>query len=200
MTKKVSDDTLPLAVQLREYIQSKPYVLEAMELGIVNQTQLARQACQGLGTQNLVAIKAALRRYASLVSKDRKMREAQVARVLKESSISVQDIAVAISAGESQVKDKIRLKFDDAVIYACDRSNLKSIKSQIKSHPHATMFIISSPRNIEQVPGVVAYLASLLAREGINVLEFASAWVYTVFIVDKQDSARTYDLLRKVVG
>jgi len=55
---------MTIAQDVRGYLRNKPYLLEALEKGIVNLSELSRQIQEELKTDNTSAIKAALRRYS----------------------------------------------------------------------------------------------------------------------------------------
>ena len=57
----------------------------------------------------------------------------------------------------------------------------------------------SAPSN-EATPGVVAFLATLLAEQNVNIVEFISCWTETIMVVEKKDSLKTYEILSNMVG
>ena len=55
---------MTIAQNVRSHLRNKPYLLEALEKGIVNLSELSRQIQEELKTENTSAVKAALRRFA----------------------------------------------------------------------------------------------------------------------------------------
>ncbi|MFQ6105463.1 MAG: ACT domain-containing protein, partial [Candidatus Hydrothermarchaeaceae archaeon] len=56
--------------------------------------------------------------------------------------------------------------------------------------------ITISPEEIAETPGVIAYLAGMLALEGINVVEMMSSYTETSFIVEEKDALKTIKVIR----
>jgi hypothetical protein len=54
---------MTIAQNVRSHLRNKPYLLEALEKGIVNLSELSRQIKEELKIDNTSAIKAALRRF-----------------------------------------------------------------------------------------------------------------------------------------
>src|SRR5512136_3010260 len=97
------------AQNVRSYLKNKPYLLEALEKGIVNLSELARQIQEELKTGNTPATKAALRRFAEELQKHKQKREEKVLYILKRSGIAVYDQkAVIITAKEIEAKSGMK--------------------------------------------------------------------------------------------
>ena len=82
---------MTIANDVRSYLRNKPYLLEALEKGIVNLSELSRQIQGELKTSNTSAVKAALRRFAEDLQRHKQKREEKVLHVLKRSGIAVYD-------------------------------------------------------------------------------------------------------------
>lgn len=70
----------------------------------------------------------------------------------------------------------------------------------VRKTDNCTTILIEFPDNVEKVPGVVAYITSLLAEQGVNIYEFISCWKYTIIVVKREDSLRAYEVLSGAVG
>src|SRR4030067_1183631 len=66
---------MTIAQNVRSYLRNKPYLLEALEKGIVNLSELSRQIQEELKTANTSAVKAALRRFAEEMQRQKQKRE-----------------------------------------------------------------------------------------------------------------------------
>jgi aspartokinase len=66
-------------------------------------------------------------------------------------------------------------------------------------HEDCTMIVVHSPEELEVTPGVVAFLATLLAEQNVNIIEFISCWTETIMVVDKKDSLKAYEVLSNMV-
>ncbi|MDP7282055.1 MAG: ACT domain-containing protein [Candidatus Undinarchaeales archaeon] len=51
--------------------------------------------------------------------------------------------------------------------------------------------------NVESTHGFVQYTTGLLAENGINIVEVLSCYTDTIFIVEKEDALKAYDILSK---
>ena len=73
----------------------------------------------------------------------------------------------------------------------------KSIKNKIiKLNKNMVLINIKSPKEIETIPGVVSYLTSLFAENGVNIYEFLSCWTDTIFIIDSKDLNKSINFLK----
>ncbi len=192
---------MTIAQNVRNYLRNKPYLLEALEKNIVNLSELSRQIQDELKTDNTSAVKAALRRYSEELQKHKQKREEKVLALLKRSSIAVFDRkSVMITSREIQSKNGMKVDLPGKYVYLLDRSDLPERISTLVKHENCTMIVIHSPEELEATPGVVAFLATLLAEQNVNMIEFISCWTETVIVVEKKDSLKTYEVLSNMVG
>lgn len=191
---------MTVAQDVRNHLRNKPYLLEALEKGIVNLSELSRQLQKELKTSDISAIKAALRRYAEELQKHRQKREEKVLHLLKKSSIAVYDRkSVMITAKELDQKG-MKVDLLDKFVYLMDRSDLPERTSSLIKHENCTMIVVHSPEELENTPGVVAFLATLLSEQNVNIVEFISCWTETIMVVEKKDSLKAYEVLSNLVG
>ncbi|MDR1993713.1 MAG: ACT domain-containing protein [Nitrososphaerota archaeon] len=189
------------AQEVRNHLRNKPYLLEALEKGIVNLSELARQLQTELKTSDNSAIKAALRRYSEDLQKHRQKREEKVLQLLKRSSIAVYDRkSVIITAKELSSEQGMKVDLLDKFVYLLDRNNLPERITALVKHENCTMIVVHSPEELEATPGVIAFLATLLAEQNVNIVEFISCWTETILVIDKKDSLKTYEVLSNLVG
>ncbi|MCW4029863.1 MAG: ACT domain-containing protein [Candidatus Bathyarchaeota archaeon] len=192
---------MTVAQNVRNHLRNKPYLLEALEKGIVNLSELSRQIQSELKTEDTSAIKAALRRYSEELQKHKQKREEKVLHLLKRSSIAVYDRkSVMITSKELPQKTGMKVDLLDKFVYLLDRSDLPERVSALVKNDNCTMIVIHSPEELEATPGVVAFLATLLAEQNVNIVEFISCWTETIMVVDKKDSLKTYEVLSNLVG
>ncbi len=189
------------AKNVRSYLRNKPYLLEALEKGIVNLSELARQIQKELKTSNTTATKAALRRYSEELQKHKQKREEKVLQILKRSGIAVYDRkSVIITAKELATKSGMKVDLLGKFVYLLDRADLPERVSTLVKHDNCTMIVVNSPEELEATPGVVAFLTALLAEQNVNIIEFISCWTETIIVVEKQDSLKAYEVLTNLVG
>jgi aspartokinase len=192
---------MSVAKNVRNHLRNKPYLLEALEKGIVNLSELARQIQKELKTDDTSAIKAALRRYSEELQKHKQKREEKVLNLLKRSSIAVYDRKSVMITGR-EVNSKTGMKVDllDKFVYLLDRNDLPERINALVKHDNCTMIVVHSPEELEVTPGVVAFIATLLAEQGVNIVEFISCWTETIIVIDKKDSLKVYETLSNLVG
>lgn len=192
---------MSVAQNVRDHLRNKPYLLEALEKGIVNLSELSRQIQQDIKSQDISAIKAALRRYSEELQKHKQKREEKVLLLLKRSSIAVYDRkAVMITSKEINPKDGMKVDLLDKFVYLVDRNDLPERVNALMKHDNCTMIVVHSPEELEATPGVVAFLATILAEQSLNIIEFISCWTETILVVEKKDSLKVYEMLSNLVG
>jgi len=201
MSQMIHFWSMTTAQDVRNYLRNKPYLLEALEKGIVNLSELARQIQEELKTSNTTATKAALRRFAEELAKHKQKREEKVLSLLKRSGIAVYDRkSVIITAKEISTKSGMKVDLPGKFVYLLDRADLPERISTLVKHDNCTMIVVNSPEELENTPGVVAFLTTLLAEQNVNIIEFISCWTETVIVVEKKDSLKAYEALTNLVG
>jgi hypothetical protein len=189
------------AQTVRTYLRNKPYLLEALEKGIVNLSELARQIQTELKTSNTTATKAALRRFAEELQRHKQKREEKVLAILKKSGVAVYDRkSVIITSKEIATKSGMKVDLPGKFVYLLDRADLPERINTLVKHDNCTMIVINSPEELENTPGFVAFLTTLLAEQNINIIEFISCWTETIIVVERKDSLKTYEALSNLVG
>lgn len=197
---------MSVANLVRLYLKNRPYVLEALEKDIANLSKLSRIIQKDLNVENVHAIKAALRRYAEQLKKAKERRGEKVLVLLKESKITILDnVSIAITNRDLPLENKVKVKLNSHYVYLIDKELSKQVQNKfrdnlIRMNENCTAIIISSPEKLEKVPGVVAFLTSLLAEQNINVIEFISCYTETIIVVDRGDALKSYEALSRLIG
>ncbi|MBN1357962.1 ACT domain-containing protein [Candidatus Bathyarchaeota archaeon] len=192
---------MTIAQNVRSHLRNKPYLLEALEKGIVNLSELSRQIQEELRIENMSAVKAALRRFSEELQKHKQKREEKVLQVLKRSAMAVYDRkAVVITTQEIDTKSGMKVDLLGKVVYLLDRSDMPERVTALVKHDNCTMIVMHSPEELEATPGVVAFLTTLLSEQNVNIIEFISCWTETIIVVEKKDSLKAYEVLSNLVG
>jgi aspartokinase len=192
---------MTIAQNVRNHLRNKPYLLEALEKGIVNLSELSRQIQEELKIENMSAVKAALRRFSEELQKHKQKREEKVLQVLKRSAMAVYDRkAVVITTKEIDTKTGMKVDLLGKVVYLLDRSDMPERITALVKHDNCTMIVMHSPEELEATPGVVAFLTTLLSEQNVNIIEFISCWTETIIVVEKKDSLKAYEVLSNLVG
>lgn len=201
MSHMIHSCIMTIAQNVRSHLRNKPYLLEALEKGIVNLSELSRQIQKELEIDNAIAIKAALRRFSEELQRHRQKREEKVLQLLKRSSIAVYDRkSVIITKKEIENKNGLKVDMLGKFVYLMDRRDIPERISALVKHDNCTMAVIHSPEDLEATPGVVAFLTALLAEQNVNIIEFISCWTETIIVVEKKDSLKAYEVLSNIVG
>jgi len=189
---------MPIADRVRSLLKQRPYILEALEQDIANQSALSNKIASELKIMNVTAIKAAVRRFAYELRKQKKKREEGVLKVLRQSTISIDDgLRVIVSSKPVDFNAKVAVTLDNVFVYLVGKSAITKSRLLLTHEPCGTV-VVTSPPLIEETPGVVSYLTSILAEQGINVVEFVSCYTKTLIVVDRDDISRTYEILSSV--
>jgi hypothetical protein len=192
---------MTIAQNVRNHLRNKPYLLEALEKGIVNLSELARQIQKELKMDKTSAVKAALRRYSEELQRHKQKREEKVLQVLKRSGLAVYDRkSVMITTNEIETKTGMKVDLLNKYVYLLDRGDLPKRIDALVKHDNCTMIVLHSPEELEATPGVVAFLTTLLAEQNVNIIEFISCWTETILVVEKKDSLKAYEVLSNIVG
>lgn len=185
---------------VRVYLKNKPYTVEALESGIVNFSALARVIQRSVKIKNYHAIKAALRRYAIELRERNMSIEKHATGILRDSTITIQSgVSVIISPDDVDVDKSSKIKLRDYYVYLIYSSEeLKKIKKSVDvavAHENSSAIIIHSGEKLEAIPGFVAFIASLLAEQDINIIEFISCYTETLLVVSRNDALKSHELL-----
>jgi aspartokinase len=206
-----------VAKQVREYIDRRPSIADALKMGIVNHSALARMVAKELGIRKGEAILAACRRYP--VTRVPGYREETVKRILRRSRVEtrtnvatvtvVQGIDVLQRLGdvveelldENKVCRLIQVSQGTVIIVDDDsvtRVTRKLREGQLVSvNKNLVEIAVTSPETIESTPGMLAFLATALASRGINIIQVMSCYTDTIFLLEREDMTLAVDVLTK---
>ncbi len=195
--------TMAIANVVRMYLKNKPYILEAMESGIVNLSALSRIIGKSLSIKNYAAIKAALRRYSMELRRAEFGIEAKALSVLKGNSITLIDgVSLIVMDKEIVAQNLAKVKMGDYFVYLFSPEQARALKEHrqiVKKHENCSAIIIRSGESVESVPGVMAFVTSLFAEYNINVIGMISCYTDNIFVIDRLDSMRAYEIASEVV-
>ncbi|MEM0129068.1 MAG: hypothetical protein QXG65_02730 [Thermoplasmata archaeon] len=210
----------PIAARVREWIDARPVVVEALREGITNHSALARRIARDLGPESLPAIVAACRRYPART--DEGSAERSLRRVFAQSRIEtrtkiatitvVQGIDVLQRLGDvvEEILDEnliCRLiQVSRGTVIVVDEDSVPRFTRRLKEHQILSLrrdlveLAVTSPVSIEETPGLLARLASILSTRGINIVQAMSCYTDTIFVLDRDDLAPALAALAGVVA
>jgi hypothetical protein len=204
-----------VARQVREYIGAHPSVSDALKMGIVNYSALARRISKELGIRRIEAVLAACRRYP--VDKLRGYSEDAVRRMLSKSRIQTRSKIATITVVEGvdvlqrlgdvveELLDENRvcrlIQVSQGTVIIVDDDSVSRVTKKLRSEHIIGVtrglveIDVTSPETIEKTPGLLAFLAGALASRGINIVEEMSAYTDTIFLLERKDMTRAMEVL-----
>jgi hypothetical protein len=198
MDNDTSDRTKSIAQMVRDEIQMRPSILDALNMNIVNYSALARLLQDEISDGSIEAVKAAIIRIAEEISSDRSLRERAVQSILKESKVRLQDkIGVVISPKRLDIPNIISANLTDQYIYIVDQTTMKKpLPKEVKVNKNLVALILLSPLRVETTPGFVSFITQQLASRNLNIVEFISCSTNTIIILNSQDALVAFSLLQ----
>lgn len=219
--RKANTDRAPVSVAqaVRTYIDARPVVRDALTLGIVNLSALTRRIRDETGLGSEEAVLVACRRYTPRHAQADY--QAGIRKVLDKSKLEVRT-RVATLALQPSSKTFLRLEKamnalqgrshpihilhgSESITIITDESLLAEMKETlgtddlIKESKGLVELNIRSPDSIEDVPGVLAFLASTMAGRGINFLEVVSCYKDNIFIIEEDDLFQAFQVLNGLI-
>ncbi|MBI2445368.1 ACT domain-containing protein [Candidatus Micrarchaeota archaeon] len=191
-------------------LEEKPFLLEALAQGYANLSEAARQMQKQTGG-SAEAVRAAIKRYADSKMQKQRLEERQVLGLLRRSTLTLSSkIGMMViqrtpvteaKAAHLLVKARAWAKGPSGMSLAVDDEHWDELNHLfgpaeiIASYRDLVALTLVSPPGIVSSPGFVAIVTSRLAREGVNLREFWSAYNDTVMLFDKADAVKAYNLL-----
>ncbi len=204
-----------IARQVRDYIAGRPSITDAIKMGIVNDSALARLVSKELGVRKHDAVLAACRRFP--VEKMKGYREDAVKRMLKKSRIEtrtkiatitvVQGVDVLQRLGDvvEELLDENKIcrliQVSQGTVIIVDEGSVPRVTRKLREGQVINVgrdlveITATSPESVEETPGLLAFLSGALASRGINIVQAMSCYTDTIFILEKEDMTATIEVL-----
>lgn len=204
--------------RVSEYLSSNPCAMNALQLGIVNYSSLARFLMRQLKTQKYAAVLAAIKRYPetnpSLESSYKSaLNESKIEAYYSISNITIinsQDNFVRVGLIYKKIfgsGGKIRIvQGSQGLVIIVDKKNLPTILKEFSNNEVLSVrenlgeLVIISPLIIEKLRGYVAYISSMLAVYGINVYQVASFYNDVTYIMEEKFMVPAIKVLSKLTA
>jgi hypothetical protein len=192
----MEQNKIPISKQVKSYIDRKPYILEAIEQGIVNYSALTREVCKDLKIRKNDAVKAALIRASKNYRKNKRKTQQKAIEILRDANFSIKNKIAAIhhSAFIKDLKTIAYSKTPSGYMFFTDENVAR--KSTLKKIDYDLAILhIKSIKEIEHTPGVIAFVLSALASEGINVSHVMGCREDTFLVVKEHDASIAFRIL-----
>ncbi len=201
MSNNDVNETKSIAELVRETIQMRPSILDALKMRVVNYSALARRLREEIGQGSVEAIKAAVIRIGEELASERGLQEERILSILRESKVRLQDkIAVIISPEMLDVPYLVTAYLTDSYVYVVDQTRLRgSLPRDARVTSNLVALILISPPRVETTPGFVAFITQLLAGRNINIVEFISCSTNTVIVLEPKDALKAFSLLQNYI-
>ncbi|MEK6954892.1 MAG: ACT domain-containing protein [Candidatus Micrarchaeota archaeon] len=207
-----------VARRVGERLESQPYLLKAIEGGYANLSEIARKLQREMRERgergSIEAVRAAVKRIAEEKEIAAGSSESKIRKLLKGSKLEL-STKISVLVVASRAYDSLRAHLHESLSIVKSRSGVTIVLPdeyvpELKKHVHSHDILIENndlvalslitSENIEEVPGVVAYLTGKLAENGINLKEFLSSYRDTVMILEKKNSLKAYQLLERLIA
>ncbi|HIH37313.1 hypothetical protein J4460_04260 [Candidatus Woesearchaeota archaeon] len=200
-----------------EYIKDHPHIKSCLKLGLINYSSLARMIAKDLNIEKKTskdAILIAARRCQMQLKKE-KSYESHIQALLTQSEIQVKNRIVVLICAKNALdillEGQMQAKKEQATFYLLEGSENYIVITQetlmtklekaaknslVKKQEGLALITYKTPKDIEMMPGVIAYLASLFSENGVNIVELLSCWTDTLFIIDAKDTTKVMGFLQ----
>lgn len=191
-----------------EYIQEHPYIKNCLKKNLINYSSLARLISKELKIEkksSKEAILIAARRFQDKLKKEL-INERKIKILLSNTEISIKNkigvlILKKITDLNCIIEFQKNVKTENGIMYVLEGTDNYTIITQEKYahnlhkkfegntiyfHKDLAIINFKSPEEIEKIIGVVSYLTSLFAENGVNIIEFLSCWRDTIFVINKK--------------
>jgi ACT domain len=216
-------DQISVAEATRRVIQIHPSLIDGIKQGVINFSALAeliRERVLRLANRKSVqieAIKMALMRFAEELKESRKLIEENVSAILAKSVLELKNDVTVFTVHQFALLNKLDklTKFMEGSRFfqliqgtktftiAAHQNLLPSLielieeKNILATNKDQSALILISPPEIIEVPGLVAYVTDLFATHNINITQFMSCHLDTIFIIKREDSVNAYKILEE---
>jgi len=218
--KRGADRRTTAAAKVREYIDAHPSIRDCLQMDVINLSALARKIVKETEVDSEDAALIACRRY--IVPPGYRAREAAVKALLRNSKVEIHSKVAIITLRPSY--DVIRevgritpkyvgtgrlfriVQGSTGLTLICDDSLADEIlelmprRDVVYGTRGLVEMIVTSPEDIAQTPGVIAYLLAALAGDGINLNEAMSCHTDTIFLVSESDMMKAFTALNKCLA
>ena len=198
-----------------EYIKNHPSIKSCLKQGLINYSSLARLISKELKIEkksSQEAILIAARRFQEKLKKE-VYQEKKVRELLSTSELEVKNKVVVYIIEKNidfELIEKIQKKIrkEPGVFYLIEGSVSYTIITQnrfvelfekkfqiIKKNKDLVLINLKSTKEIEETVGVISYLTSLFAENGINLVEVISCWADSFFIIEEKDLNKAFQFL-----
>jgi len=201
-----------------DYIREHPYIKICLRKNLINYSSLARLIAKELDIEKKTskeAILIAARRFREKMKKEYEVEEG-IKELLEQSEIELKNKITVYILEKGLDFDSIedagkKIRKDSGTFYFIEGSDHNIIITQekyagiieikfkhqiIKKTKTLALILMKSPQKIEQTLGFTAYVTSLFAENGVNIVELLSCWTDTLFLISPNDVNKALQFLK----
>jgi hypothetical protein len=225
MTKIEEDKDISVAEATRKVIKAKPSILDCLRYDIINFSALAQMikpevlaVCKKSNVK-LDSIKMSLMRYTDELINEKKVLENEVAEIISKTVLEMKNDLFVVTVKQNIVVAKINTILDfvnkcrffqliqgtEFFTILADQNKKKDLLAVFAPQEivdvieNQSALILISPKDIIKVQGVVCYLTYLIASDQINITQIISCYTDTIFLVDRENSLKAYNLIEQKI-
>jgi hypothetical protein len=225
MPRNGKQESISIAEAARLIVSGKPSIVDGLRQGVINFSALAdmikEQVMEMVGKEsvNVDSIKMALMRYAEELKSKKQLLEEQIAEVTAKSILELRNDVAVLTINQKVFIVRIDQIFKslnsfrflqltqgtETFTVVTDLQSKEKIVEVVGENnivlkiENQSAIVIISPRQIMEVPGVIAYITDLLSTNGINITQIISCYTDTLLIVDREDALRAYQILENKI-
>ncbi len=215
MAKTVKKDSV--ATTVRNYIDRRPVVRDALGMGIVNLSALSRQIMHATGIDKEEAVLVACRRYEAPETDY----QGAIRRLLDQSRLEVRTricvwtlrpswrllgrLERALPRMQDSNSPVHVLHGSEAIVIIADQQMAETLESTLEKddilqkREGLVEINLRTPSKVEDVPGMLAFLSSSLSSRGVNFVEVISCHKDNMFVIDEADLFAAFEVLNALV-
>tara|TARA_Y100000310_G_C20694649_1_gene824693 strand:+ start:3133 stop:3759 length:627 start_codon:yes stop_codon:yes gene_type:complete len=199
-----------------EFVNQHPSIKDCLKQDILNFSKVARKIQHENSIENFEAIVIALRRLKQKIQYQEDRLEKKIQYLLKNSRIAVKNKIIAVVTEKNIFQDNLIeleksvlkknesihvVQGSDSITIITTEQFLEPIKNYFKNKiikvtKDLIEVTLKADETIEETPGYLAFLTSMLAENNINIVETMSTWTETLFVLDEKDITKTMELFK----
>lgn len=205
---------MSITKQVEQYIIEHPSIKDCLKKDFINYSALSRQICSELKIDKFDAVLISCRRYfwkLKKISDDNN----EIINLLKTAKVMVKNKMIVAILEKPKDLEKIYvfqkkikkrkgdfnlIEGQDVLTIITNSEYLPEIKDTfnlwlIKLATNVVEIVLIFNEKIENTPGVVSYIYSLLSENNINVLEEMSCWTDLMIVLDEKDMSKALKVI-----
>lgn len=216
-TSELEKNSISVSKVVETFVNQKPFVRECLKKDLINFSQLARLIIfeKNLSENSFDAVLIACRRQFEKLKLGKEF-ESKIFDLLKNSKIEIKNkICVVVFSNKipiSALTDLVNefskknelfhlIQGSSAITIIFSEEFLEKIKISFKGfivseQKNLVEIIVKTEKEIEETPGVLAFLFGRISEFGINIIETVSSWTDTIFVIEEKDLAKTMQALK----